>query len=535
MLTLVQQMKKRGQLPNVRTFTIIFRGCADSQHPKAAVAEAVKYYHVLLNDRRLQPNSIHLNAVLNVCAKAGDMDSLFLIANTVNESTRAPTSFTYTILFNALRYHCLMGIKELPPEQQEANLERTIDRAKALWAEAMEKYAQGRLLIDETLVCSLGRLLLLAPNREDKREVLNLLQQAMNIPNLTRTLTSDPFKDPEMRDVALLNSPNQAAIPPANPKAVYAVPGQNTLALVLTALASSRQTTIGIKYWNLLVRHYGIIPDHDNWLRMFGMLKVAKASAHAADILDILPSKIADARPYRIAMETCVRDNINRNAVVNSSKILRSMLKRFDVPDLYTLRLYLRVALVSHFQFRVMAQKGQEIGAKRAYGVQINGALDQLWAPYRKVYSHYFEHAEVLDDDDKSKGSLYNSKREVIALGRLMFSAANKVINEAMLKEGFLNTLRKEGARINRGIQAFYSARETLEPNIRSTGEELEKLGSRLGGDFVWDTTKFTPRVSPSRFSLARDPGAKHFHRNPPDASEMKKKTPLVAKASNHE
>ncbi|KAM4055356.1 PPR repeat family protein [Hirsutella rhossiliensis] len=514
-IKLYHDMKKRGQLPNVRTFTIIFRGCAGSQHPKAAVAEAVKHYNVLLNDRRLQPNSIHLNAVLNVCAKAGDMDSLFLIANTVNDSTRAPTSFTYTILFNALRYHCLMGIKELPPEQQEANLQKTIDRAKALWAEVMEKYNQGRLLIDETLVCSLGRLLLLAPNREDKREVLNLLQQAMNIPNLTRPLALDPFKDPGMRDIALADSPNSPPNPPANPKAVYAVPGQNTLALVLTALASSRQTTIGIKYWNLLVRHYGIIPDHDNWLRMFGMLKVAKASAHAADILDILPSKLADARPYRVAMETCVRDNINRNAVENSSKILRSMLKRFDVPDLHTLRLYLRVALVSHYQFRAMAQKGQEVSAKRAYGVQINGALTQLWGPYRKAYYHYFEHTNAPDDDDKAKANLYNSKREVIALGRLMFSAANKVINEGMLKESYLVQLRKEGARINRGIQAFYSARETVEPNLRSAGEELEKMGSRLGGDFVWDTTKFPPRVPSSK---VRDTVAKRFHRSPLDA-----------------
>lgn len=506
-------MKKRGQLPNVRTFTIIFRGCADSQHPKAAVAEAVKYYNVLLNDRRLQPNSIHLNAVLNVCAKAGDMDSLFLIANTVNESTRAPTPFTYTILFNALRYHCVMGIKEeLPPEQQEANLQKTIDRAKGLWAEVMEKHTQGRLLIDETLVCSLGRLLLLAPKREDKREVLNLLQQTMNIPNLTKSLTLDPLNDPGVRDVALAQPPIR---PSANPTAVYAVPGQNTLALVLTALASSRQTTIGIKYWNLLVRHYGIIPDHDNWLRMFGMLKVAKASAHAADILDILPSKLADARPYRVAMETCVRDNINRNAVDNSNKILRSMLERFDVPDLHTLRLYLRVALVSHYQFRAQAQKGQEVKAKRAYGLQINGALDQLWGPYAKAYAHYFEHTKVPDDDEKAVGSLYNSKREVIALGRLMFGAVNKVVNEGMLEERSLNQLRKEGARINRGIQAFYSAREMVEPNIRSAGEDLEKLGSRLGGDFVWDTTKSPTRLSSSRVHGSE---AKQLRRNPSDA-----------------
>ena len=107
-------MKKRGQLPNVQTFTVLFRGCARSQHPKLAVAEAVKHYNMLMADKRLQPNSIHLNAVLNVCARAGDLDSMFLIADTVNDSTRAPTAYTYTTILNALRHHAIGEIKDLP-------------------------------------------------------------------------------------------------------------------------------------------------------------------------------------------------------------------------------------------------------------------------------------------------------------------------------------------------------------------------------------------------------------------------------------
>ncbi|KJK76664.1 hypothetical protein H634G_07705 [Metarhizium anisopliae BRIP 53293] len=498
-IKLFNEMKKRGQLPNVQTFTVIFRGCARSQHPKAAVAEAVKHYNILMADKRIQPNSIHLNAVLNVCARAGDLDSMFLIADTVNDSTRAPTAYTYTTILNALRHSAWRDSKELSQQQQSTNLQKVVDRANGLWIEVMDKWKQGRLVIDEELVCSMGRVLLLAPKREDRRLVLDLLQQTMNIPNLTKALASDPFQDADMQNVAI-NGPSKAS---TSSKAIYAIPGRNTLALLLTTLASSKLTTVGIKYWNLMIRHYGIVPDNDNWLRMFGMLKVAKASAHAASILEILPKEFVDPKPYRIAMETCVRDNINQNAIENSTVILNSMMSRLDVPDIHTLRLYLRVALVSHYHFRTRAQNGDEAGAKREYGVQITTALANLWEPYKKVHYHYFK-ATPTPATQEGKGILYNDKREVIALARLMFSAFNKVINESMLPEKDLRELRAVGAKINREIQAFYSDREKAEPKLRhsSSGEHEVPVGVEDathrpgGGDFVWDTTKSGDPVS---------------------------------------
>ena len=491
-------MKKRGQLPNVQTFTVLFRGCARSQHPAAAVAEAVKHYNILMADKRIQPNSIHLNAVLNVCARAGDLDSMFLIANTANESTRAPTAYTYTTILNALRHHVLNDIKDLPREQQAVNLRKVVDRAKGLWVEVMDKWKQGRLVIDEELVCAMGRVLLLAPKREDKREVLDLLQQTMNVPNLTKAVESDDSGDAGKHKVVPRNS--------STSNAVYAVPGRNTLALLLTTLASCKLTTVGIEYWNLMIRQYAIVPDNDNWLRMFGMLKVAKASAHAAAILDILPSEFVDPKPYRIAMETCVRDNINTNAIKNSATILQSMMDRLLVPDLHTLRLYLRVALVSHYHLRSRAQDGDEAGAKRQYGVQITTALARLWEPYKKTHYHYFK-ATPTPDNKGDEGIHYNNKREVIALARLMFSAFNKVINENMLPDKDLRELRPVGAKINREIQAFYSTRELNEKKLRRSSDVnaaerehaddvVEGFSHRLGGDFVWDTTKSGEPVS---------------------------------------
>ncbi|KAG8406826.1 hypothetical protein J3459_018637 [Metarhizium acridum] len=237
---------------------------------------------------------------------------------------------------------------------------------------------------------------------------------------------------------------------------------------------------------------------------MFGMLKVAKASAHAASILEILPSEFVDPKPYRIAMETCVRDNINQNAIENSTAILNSMMSRLDVPDIHTLRLYLRVALVSHYHFRTRAQNGDQAGAKREYGVQITTALANLWEPYKKVHYQLFQGYSYASHPGRGKGILYNDKREVIALARLMFSAFNKVINESMLPEKDLRELRAVGAKINREIQAFYSDREKTEPKLRRSSSveheapaEVEDATHRQGGgDFVWDTTKSGDPVS---------------------------------------
>ena len=66
---LYNEMKKRAQIPNAKTYTIIFRGCAQSLHPKLAVSEATRIYNFMLNLGSLKPNTIHMNAVLEVCAR----------------------------------------------------------------------------------------------------------------------------------------------------------------------------------------------------------------------------------------------------------------------------------------------------------------------------------------------------------------------------------------------------------------------------------------------------------------------------------
>ncbi|RDA87487.1 hypothetical protein CP532_1606 [Ophiocordyceps camponoti-leonardi (nom. inval.)] len=459
-IKLFNDMKKRGQLPNVTTYSIIFNGCAESEHPKAALAEAFKHYHLLLNCNRLRANTIHLNCMLKLCAKAGDIESLFLVAETINDTHRSPDSLTYGTILNALRLDAVKRIDGLTPEQVAANRQKAVDRAKSLWVEVLQKWKKGRLAMTEPLVCSMGRILLLDPNSNAKSDVLDLLQTTMNVPNLTKDVDSNPFKDAAMQNIAVTSAP--AA------KTIHAIPGRNALGLVITFLSSTKHTTVGIKYWNLMVRHYGVVPDRDNWYRMLGMIKVARASAHAAEMLDVLPDEYVCDKPFRIAMETCVRDNANINVIRNATKVLDSMLRRLRLPDLHTLRLYLRVALITHSRFRDQALKsGDQDAAKRSYGLQISAALDRLWEPYKESYHHYFQVATRRPD---ATDSIYNSQREVMALVRAMYRAIVKLVDESLLPEAELQELRRRGAKINREVQAFYIERDKIEPNIKRAG-----------------------------------------------------------------
>jgi hypothetical protein len=252
-------MKKRAQFPNAMTYTTLFRGLAKSQHPKLAVAEAVKQYNNLLKDSRLEPNTTHLNAVLNVCNRAGDLDSMFSIIDTVNDSTRAATAYTYSIIINALRWNTHADLKDLTDEQKEFNIKNALKRAKAIWGEAMAKWRQGRLVIDEELVSSMCRLMLMSSDIADKKEILDIVEQTMNIPNLSRVQERSAVE-------ARKTDPSTGAVAKKDGNGVYATPGNNTLSLLLQVVLKTKQSSIGIKYWNFLVREYGIEPDRDCWV-----------------------------------------------------------------------------------------------------------------------------------------------------------------------------------------------------------------------------------------------------------------------------
>ncbi|KAF5632962.1 Pentatricopeptide repeat-containing protein [Fusarium sp. NRRL 52700] len=534
-IKLFNEMKKRAQFPNAQTYTTLFRGLAKSNHPKTAVFEAVKHYNALFKDSRLEPNSTHLNAVLSVCSRAGDLDSMFSIVDTLNESTRAPTSYTYTTILNAIRFNTLDGLEKLTPEQKEFNLKKGTQRAKAIWSEVMSKWRQGRLIIDEELVCSMGRVVIISSDTNEKKEVLDLIEQTMNIPNLSKV------KEMSAEEARKTN-PHTGQVVKKDKNGVFVNPGNNTLSLILKVVLQTKLNSLGIKYWNFILREYNLEPDRDCWLRLFSVLKQAKASGHATEILSIIPASITGPNFYRVALETCVRDNINPNVIKNANRALDSMMNHLELPDAHLMRLYLNVSQSTHYHLRARAKEGDVAGAKRAYGVQITDALDRLWVPYRKLHDHYFR--QVKAETKEQKKALYNDQREVIALARIMYGSFNKVIQQEMLPEEDLKRIRPVGGRINREIQAFYANREEMEPNLRKTKgrgtaeEDMSTHNEAMNTANFWDTTqagKPRPLKQTDRGQLYRDngPGAGYRHEESSRSeSRPPRRTPYSYKTS---
>ncbi|KAH6965549.1 hypothetical protein EDB82DRAFT_303626 [Fusarium venenatum] len=486
-IRIFNDMKKRAQFPNAQTYTTLFRGLARSQHPKLAVAEAVKQYNNLLKDSRLEPNTTHLNAVLNVCNRAGDLDSMFSIVDTINDTTRAATAYTYATIISALRWNANSDIKDLTDDQKRFNIRNSVERAKVIWGEAMSKWRQGRLVIDEEFVCTMCRLMILSSEIDDKKEILDIVEQTMNVPNLSKVQERSAVD-------ARKTDPKTGAVAKKDGNGVYASPGNNTLSLLLNVVHQTKQSSIGIKYWNFLVREHNIEPDRDCWMRLFSILKQARASAHATEILSIVPEDTIDPRIYRMAMETCIRDNINQNVIKNADRALDNMMERTETPDPQTMRLYLTAVQNTHYHLRARANDGDVAGAKRAYGIQVTKALDRLWVPYRKLHDHFFRDAKAKTDLDE--GILYNQQREVIALARIMYGSFNKVIQQEMLPEEDLQRIRPIGGRINREIQTFFAKRQEKEPNLRKTKgrgaaeEEMSEYYTVMEIESFWDTTQ---------------------------------------------
>jgi hypothetical protein len=290
-------------------------------------------------------------------------------------------------------------------------------------------------------------------------------------------------------------------------RGIYAVPKQNTLAMILSALTSTRHTEAGMRYWNLLVSTYKVEPDRDIWLRKINMLKAAKSSSRVPETIEDMPENFQDGKVFEIGMVTCLRDSRNHKAMKNATSLLETMQERLDVLDPYTLRLYLRIALVSHDHLRAKSQAGEEAEAKRLYGVQIAEALAHLWEPYKQIYHHYFKASAPRNEAQRKL--VYNGKREVIALARQMVSASDKVVNEKMLPAPDLKELQRPTAKINREIKAFFEDRETREPRLPSAQRKLNSEGKqenavdsssvtqqdheddltiKIGPQWVWDT-----------------------------------------------
>ncbi|KAJ0163220.1 Pentatricopeptide repeat-containing protein 2, mitochondrial [Colletotrichum tanaceti] len=492
-IKLFNDMKKRGQLPNDRTYTILLTGCAKSLDPKAAVPKAVAIYNSLLKESSaVRANSFHLNAVLQVCGRAGDVDAMFSIADTADaRAGRKTTAYTYTTIINALRFEV-----ENPEKQKSRSLQETLDamtqmvkRCKAIWEEVMRNWRKGTLEIDEDLVCAMARVLLLG-DKKDQANIMPLLEETMSVRDLA---CKNPAKDHALRmnegmkgiaaAVGTAGSAQQKAVPSTKPRINYAIPRSNTLSLVLNTLLQNRQAKLAVQYWNHFVYYYGLEPDSDNWNQLLRIYERNGSSRDAAKLVQKLPDEMLVPIMYRRALSACVNDKMNQKAFENATAVLERMTahvaasKGITSLDVRALHIYLKVGLSSNFHFRQVAKSGKVEEARRAYGEQLAAAVNNTWAPFTSAKDAMLKTKPKMGGKTSSKTSQTHgfAAKGLIEIARNMISAVDRVVNENRLAdEEAVEALKQKRNKLNRFVVEFTDPNQQKDEDLATKDTPLK-------------------------------------------------------------
>ncbi|KAH6624454.1 hypothetical protein B0J18DRAFT_490447 [Chaetomium sp. MPI-SDFR-AT-0129] len=443
---LFNEMKKRAQEPNVKTYTVLFRGCAMSTHPKLAVSEATRIYNAMFTRGSLKPNTIHMNAVLNVCARAKDIDSMFTVLNTSDHGLRMPDAYTYTIIINALRVEAEAISKSnlgLVDAEVKREVKKCIERARHVWYNAEKAWKRGQMILDEQVVFSMARVLTLG-DYKDNESVLELVEETMQIPRFdlhNPTLPAQPKEPGESTSSAEpasasegegrvqgeadwtdTNSGNPSApvvdlkkISPREKRMMagqrnsafqFAQPGNLALSVILTALGNLRKTASAVKYYNFFSDVLKIQPDSHTQILYLRTCTLGHASAQVADIIVNMPTNILLPTTFRRGFQACIYDNLNKNAFANACRIFDHMTRHLRYADATAMRLFLQVARGNTRHFYDTAEENpdkRETLSERpdpaavrpyedpntvppaapAHLDQLVAALDRMWEPFR--------------------------------------------------------------------------------------------------------------------------------------------------------
>lgn len=359
-------MKKRAQVPDAQTFTILFRGFAAHPDFRQSQARSLKLYESMFTPNSpVKPSLIHTNAVLNVCARAKDLDALLGIAAKLPTRGRgAPDKITFTTIMNAIR----AAAAEVESVQSR---HKAADQGRRIWGEVKDRWRQGDIVLDESLICATGRLLLLGRRHRDWDDVLSLAEQTMGIPRQARPSTAtQPVSLPEGQP----EDKQSIAVQPASSgmegedeevvsnkefdtlhmqKIQYVRPGCNTLSMILNACIGLRAFRTAQDYWGLLTDpsgEYNITPDPENFHAYLRLLRAQRASKRCVEMLEGLryPSDgkawSPEPKVFRIALSVCVRDHKNANVLLYANRLIRMMMDTLEKPDLPSLYMYLNLA-----------------------------------------------------------------------------------------------------------------------------------------------------------------------------------------------
>lgn len=412
---LYNEMKKRAQLPDAYTFTILFRGFSWCPPNPQICSRALSIYQSMFAENSpVRPSIIHTNAVLKVCALAHDVDALLGIAAELpTRGSGAPNNLTFTTILNGIQSK---AIEETNGQKATSRGEGTgrdkiralaVHQGRRIWVDVRQRWMSGDLYLDEKLVCAMGRLLSLGGEPQDLDDILSLLEQTMGLPRQVARLAdpalgrageaSGPNDDLELLprspanveletvlsssreedDFPELPSDPLAPLPKAAGATQSAVrPGRNTLSLVVDACVRLKCARAAQNYWGLLTSPDSdnrIIPDSENYHTYLRLLRLRRSAKLAVELVDELTSGDltgkagVETKTFRIALSCCVRDNKNRNSIFHAEKLVKIMTETLSYPDAKALGMYLQVALLQKprdWRVIMSAIRGCELGVR---------------------------------------------------------------------------------------------------------------------------------------------------------------------------
>lgn len=490
-------MKKRAQFPDSYTYTILLRGLSINAHTSGVLQKALSVYHSLsAPNSRVEPSIIHTNAALRVCARAMDMDALWGVAGKIPESgPQAANRVTYITIINAIRQQVLLDAPRGESEDEAAaRKERGIMEGRRMWEGIIARWRTADLIIDEELVCAMGRLLLLGSRPRDWDDVLSLIEQTMDIPRLVPRLGTaarnasgnprlrapntpaqyrfdddhlTPDKAPMRGDEFLALTPQGVGSAVSNPLS-YVQPGNNTLSLIQESCLKIVANKAAQEYWDLLTdpTTYNIAPDNNNLHMRLRTLRINRASGAAVSLLqDDMLAKGITPKPgtFRIAMSTCVRDKNNHNSLHNAGEILQIMLKTLEDADAKAVGMYAELAL----------------SFPLAKGADLIDALTILNPIVKSLRLQLGVGGE--DRFDHGRGASYlrgEERQDAITAIRKVYAVYDKLLLSNMLPEEQKAPFKSERARLASFIQRIIfkdqGPRDTVRVNAPARGESLE-------------------------------------------------------------
>lgn len=466
-------MKKRAQIPDAYTYTTILRGLAEHSHYPLALQKALSIYHSMsAENSHVDPTIIHTNAALKVCARAGDIDALFGIAAQLRpKGPNAPNNLTFTTIFNAIRQDQVqVPLDGMSSEMLQARRAKAIIDARRMWDDIVGRWRRGDIWIDEELVCSMGRILLLGNNR-DLDDIFSLIEQAMNIPRFIPRLgtearakiepslqgnselaaQAEKSKDTDVESMPLnpLDDFKPVKPPRSREGSGFAKPGPNTLSLVLETLNKLRSKSSMAKYWQTFTTTHNVLADSQNFHSYLRNLRLFRASSETVKLIMEMPSEMLEKKTFRIALSTCVRDKNNPGVFANAGKILDLMQSSLTDLDIPALESYLEVAITSPASSGNSIPDGSVTSSKFAQGRQILRALERLGPNMVNLRSaNAYGEVEDVSEPISMRRQLNSEEEALVNLFRRTVSAYDMLMNRGMVERSMHRDLFAKRAKI---------------------------------------------------------------------------------------